>query len=104
MGLPKRVRVFGKVYKVLMERPDGGSCGECDFDSTTIRVAPDLSPVVQADTFLHEVLHATLHEMQVGLSYKTEEKAVNAIATGLTGVLQDNPEVCKYLTSNHNKE
>lgn len=104
MALPRSVRVFGKVYTVLRERPADGSLGECEFEATAIRVAPDAAPVLQADTFLHEVLHAILHEMQVCLPYKTEEKAVNAIATGLTGVLQDNPEVCKYLTSNHNKE
>lgn len=50
----------------------------------------------EQDTLLHEVLHSILR--QQGRTYtRAEEVYVTAIATGLLGVLHDNPALAAYL-------
>lgn len=52
------------------------------------------NPVLEVDTFIHEILHAL--EYKMGLEHN--EHYVNRFAAGLTQVLKDNPTVLRYIT------
>ena len=56
----------------------------------TIEVATDQPPAEQAETLIHELLHAiwSSRHMKARL---TEESAVTQLASGLATVLRDNP-------------
>lgn len=99
-----RVRILGQVYEIRWEPPADGSRGECDYVIKRIHVDPSYAPVEQADTLLHEILHGVVWGMKLGLSPSKEEKIVCALASGLTAVLQDNPQLRAYLLQDHNKE
>jgi hypothetical protein len=77
------------------------ACGECLPDTKTLRVAPDQGPLDEADTAIHEVLHACLaHDgfRRHRYSQQTEEFFVNSLATGLARALRDNPHFLKWLS------
>jgi hypothetical protein len=57
----------------------------------------DLPASEEADTVLHEILHAILFQMAVLLPPDVEEQFVRSAATGLYAVLQDNPQLAKWL-------
>lgn len=50
----------------------------------------------EANTLLHEILHAICHCYNLHLSEKLEEKVVCNITNGLMEVLSRNPELLKY--------
>lgn len=57
-----------------------------------IEIDPNLTPPDQAETLIHEILHALWHYM--GLPEKApEERVVEALSLGLATVLRDNPEL-----------
>jgi hypothetical protein len=53
--------------------------------------------IEECDTVFHETLHGILGVMQTRLDPDIEEQAVSALATGIIGVLQDNPAFAKWL-------
>ncbi len=100
MRVPRSIRLGGKEWSVKRSRGLLAEevSGECDYDNATIRLATKLSPFDLKDTLLHEVLHAILGQQSSWFrSVEEEEQYVLAIATGLTGVLQDNPEFAQWL-------
>lgn len=93
MNIPKAVNILGKKYKVIMEEPKDGDYGECNYRHTTIKVSPKQSADSQADTLLHEILHAISEELQ----YPLQEKQVRLTATALMSVMRANPALVAYL-------
>lgn len=53
--------------------------------------------VEQANTLIHETLHAIFHTQGILVDHDTEELVVNAMANGLTQVLRDNPEWIEFV-------
>lgn len=103
---PDTIRVFGRTYIINYEQAGGlgqDRVGSCDNNLQIITVDANQSLVEEVDTVLHEVLHAIFYTMKIGLDMDTEEKVVSALATGLVGVLQDNPEFSKWLIENKSK-
>ncbi|UCR91162.1 hypothetical protein [Ralstonia phage RpT1] len=98
MSRPQRVRINGRRW--TLEYPeaidDEGTYGITYYDSHLIQVRSGLAPIEEADTVIHEVLHALIASM--GLTVPDEEPIVRALASGLTGVLADNPTLLKHLT------
>lgn len=95
---PKALRVLGKPYVVTYEDLSGqGNLGLCHNPEHEIDIHEGQPPIEEADTLLHEVMHAIFYQMGIGLSYKQEEHVVRRLATGLTAVFQDNPSFLKYL-------
>jgi hypothetical protein len=96
---PRRIRVLGKRYDIKYlpteQLPD--VYGLCHKGDQRIEVRDGLPDGEEVDTVLHEVLHAILHGMGVQLPEATEEKFVLATASGLVGVLQDNPQFARWL-------
>jgi hypothetical protein len=71
--------------------------GLCFNGAQRIDIMDELPEGEEVDVVLHEILHAILFQMSVRLPMKVEEQFVLATATGLTAVLQDNPQFAKWL-------
>lgn len=96
--IPSTLRISGCDWAVKAARLDG-LYGQSADASKTITVDIDNCGGLfnVADTLLHEVMHSVLR--QQGRVYTDEEEVyVRALATGLTGVLRDNPALLRYLT------
>lgn len=102
-ALPKTIRVMGKnlrVYRKPRADMPEEATGYYHRDQGKIGIARELSPAEEADTALHEVLHAIIAQTVPGeMTEEAEEKVVYAVASGLYGVLQDNPKFAQYLTA-----
>lgn len=94
---PSVIRVAGRDWAVVTaDLSDIQAVGLSDPTTHTITLHPGQSLAHEQDTLLHEVMHAVLR--QQGRPYSTtEERYVTALATGLLGVLHDNPALTKYL-------
>lgn len=100
---PDTIRVFGRTYTFNYETAGGlgqDRVGSCDNLHQIITIDAQQSLVEEADTVLHEVMHAIFYTMKIGLDIDTEEKVVSALASGLVGVFQDNPEFAQWLIEN----
>ena len=99
MKFPKAVRIAGRQWAIRRRRTSTlvDCVGLCHYDKGVIDVALSQTPFDTRDTTLHEVLHAILLNAGFQRSTDEEERYVLALATGLTGVLQDNPEFAKWL-------
>lgn len=97
--LPKKVRILGRDYKILIKDDMEGLAGECRCTACQIDIQDEQHPVEEADTVLHEILHAIHYLMDIGLSHKLEEHVVRKVATGLTQVFLDNPKLLIYLAN-----
>ncbi len=93
MKIPKTVNILGKRYTIALEEPKDGDYGECNYRHTTLKVSPKQSPDSQADTLLHEILHAVAEELQ----YAMHEKQVRLTATALVSVMRANRGLVAYL-------
>ena len=72
------------------------SYGQCDKQRGIIYICTHLDAIVVADTFLHEIMHAVWHEYNLQDDDR-EERIVHTLATGLTQVMHDNPELLTWL-------
>lgn len=83
MKLPKKIKVFGKEYKLLKEKT--GYAGLCDKEEKTISICPSHKNSYEIlHTLIHEIAHATWHENSIGqteLNSQVEEIMANSIAT-----------------------
>ena len=96
--IPDTLRISGCDWSVKTARLDG-LYGQSSDASKTITLDLDNCAGMfnTADTLLHEVMHSVLR--QQGRVYADEEEVyVRALATGLAGVLRDNPSLRLYLT------
>lgn len=78
------LNVLGAEYTVKIERMSKSTYGDCDTDKKVIRL--NNRKELSAETLLHEVLHAALHESGVGFLLHQEgleEAVVRAIEHGL---------------------
>lgn len=99
----KRVRINGidwTIKKLRSKKPiDGDADGLCVYDDHEVQVRGGLAPLAEADTILHELFHAILHSQGREQGGDLEELYVRALATGLLGVIRDNPQLLKWLTT-----
>lgn len=98
--LPQSVRIGYRTYAVKAISPIAATSremfGECDNCLGEIRIRADLDPVKQANTLLHEVLHACWYVANVD-DGDNQERTVTALANILTQVWRDNPELVAFL-------
>ena len=94
---PEAVRLMGRTFLINYVRgsvlADDTDFGHIDFYSQLINISDNLTPVEEADTVLHELIHAI--DLSMGL--EMSEHQVHHLATGLIALFQDNPEVALYL-------
>lgn len=93
-SVPKSVRIFGREYSIKVE-PLEDVVGLCYEAEQRISIAPDQTPIEEADTVLHETLHGLDYVLGMGLT----EEQVRGTASGLIGILKDNPKFLRYLAS-----
>lgn len=95
MPRPAAVRILGKRYTIEWCNPRdiGDDYGECRSHECAIKVSTEQAEIQQRDTLLHEICHGVDFEMDTKLT----ERATRLMATGLLGVLRDNPELVAYL-------
>lgn len=72
------------------ESGDEGADGKFRPQVARIDISPDLAPARQAETLVHELLHACWFATSLP-EKPTEEVAVTALAKQLCQVLRDNP-------------
>jgi len=96
---PQSVRILGKTHSINYKPSDEmqNSYGLCFNGRQRIDIQGDLPSGEEADTVLHEILHAILFQMAVLLPTEIEEQFVRPAASGLHAVLQDNPQFAKWL-------
>ena len=80
--------------------------GEYDSNKSVMLINSNLSNIEEANTFLHELLHASIWisglstEGGVLEQKKREEIVVNALANNLAQVFRDNKWILPYLKTN----
>lgn len=95
MVLPQNIRIIGRDAPVLKLEELPEKLGEFDYDTFTIRIKAGQHPLAEADTVLHECLHAIDDCFQLNLT----ERQVYCTATGIIALLRDNKEFVQYLVN-----
>ena len=99
---PRIIKVLGRAYVISYEPALNlgvPSIGLCDNSNLVIHVLDGQHPVEESDTLIHELLHAIWFIMSIDHGGLDEESVVRRLASGLTGVFLDNPELLAYLQS-----
>lgn len=92
--MPSSVVILGRVYNIdQKDFIDGDLLGQCDSDALKIMIKKNQPEILEADTLLHEILHAIDDAMQT----KMKERQVHCTATGLLALFKDNPDFVKYM-------
>jgi len=95
----KSLRIGCRKYSVQewadAEMMTTDSYGQCDKQRGIIYICTHLDPIVVADTFLHEIMHAIWHEYNLQDSDQ-EERIVHTLSTGLVQVMHDNPQLLTW--------
>ena len=97
MIIPEKVKIGIHEFEVeLTEGIKGDSTnkitnkmGECFFDELILKVSKQYPPAKQHETFLHEIVHATLYEMEED-KLAGNEKFVSLLAKHLYILLTEN--------------
>ena len=101
---PEAVRLMGRTFLLNYVKgsvlADNHDFGHIDFYNQVINISDNLTPVEEADTVLHELIHAV--DLSMGL--EMSEHQVHHLATGLIALFQDNPEVALYLAEDKFKK
>ncbi len=93
------IRIGPHTYTVkrVKSRKIGGDCAQIDYARLSISVSTDLVSTYAKQSLLHEIIHGVLEN--AGIRDQHDEQLVDAMATGILGVLRDNPDVVSYLVS-----
>lgn len=101
---PKFLRIIGKVHEIAylptghaeLKEGEDTFAGRIDNDRQRIVIEDSQTLASEQDTVLHEVLHGIESAMDV----EVPETVTRRMATGILGVLKDNPEFLDYLKRN----
>ena len=99
---PRTIKVLGRTYVISYEPALNlgvPNVGMCDNYNLVIHVLDGQHQVEEADTLIHELLHAIWFIMSIDHGGLDEEAVVLRLASGLVGVFLDNPELLAYLQS-----
>lgn len=107
MKPPKRITVGPHTYRVVVDRgaidrisaQADRHVGQCDHETLTITVDPDLAPSQMAETVLHETLHAAMSLIGACdvLSFDQEESVVRRLSPVLLEALRANERLVSWL-------
>lgn len=100
--LPKQLKIANYIYKVILVSEldvEGESCyGIHDPVKLEIKLKNNQIKYQEADTLLHEILHALFVVTHIkDVKEPTEEFVVASVAAGLCQVFMDNPQLRKYI-------
>lgn len=93
--LPEHLKIGYEVYRVSLGTADFELQGECDHERGTIILAQNATPRRRMATLMHEILHACWDQAEMSdiADHDKEEQIVNRLASVLTAVLLDNPQL-----------
>ena len=93
-ALPKSVKVGPVVYdvKIAPRLAADGAYGAFARPEALIEIHPDMAMSMQEITLWHELVHIILVHGGIRVH---EEVVIDALAHGIVGVLQDNPDLTK---------
>ena len=96
MTIPKKIKVGGLTYKVLIvDQIDGDDAsGITDPKTLTIKIIK-CHPNVMEQTFIHELLHA--------INFEKEQEEVEFLSMSLYQVIKDNPKLFNRLSKKEEK-
>lgn len=97
MTLPRTLKILGRRVTVRSVKELTDAVGEWKAGEYLIEIVRGQEPLDEADTLLHEVMHATLHCQGRENGGEVEEAYVRALATGMLIVLRENPKLTQYL-------
>lgn len=98
MKRPARVTVVGRRWTIeYLRRTEHNVYGMTYYDEHRIVIRDGLLPIEEADTLLHEVMHALIASAGITIPDTEEEPIVRALASTLTGVLKENPTFRRYI-------
>lgn len=101
MDRPTTVRVLNHDYSIDWVTGVAAirweDCGECEYNTQEIRVNTARSLQSQADTLLHEIMHAVIYHLGLDDNMGDTEHVVRLVATTLCTVWRDNPSVIGWL-------
>lgn len=103
---PTALRIMGRNYSVVWEDDIllGTDClGRTYSQQCAIVVKTGQHPVEEADTLLHEILHAVWYCMSIAEGGADEEAVVRRMASGLTQVFMDNGHLINYVADIYNQ-
>ncbi len=90
--MPKFVKVGPLTYRmqeVTEEMLGDGVMGHESFRTGTISILATLEPVFKQESLWHELLHIIAEQHNIDLN----EGQIDALATGVMQVIQDNPDL-----------
>jgi hypothetical protein len=93
MTPPEVIRVLGRDIPITFVDELPRAFGEYDYLTQIVRIRTGQQPAFEADTLLHELIHAIDDVMFLGM----KERQVHCVASGMIAVLKDNPEFLDYL-------
>lgn len=99
MKLPSKVRIAGLDYKITPCDYVYHKRRYAEFDATGREIRIDGNPNNHynvLDTLLHEIMHGIYWGYNIK-DEDEEERTVTAMATGLSQVLLDNPDLVKWI-------
>jgi hypothetical protein len=87
MQIPRQVKILGHIYSVKeYESFSSDTFGSHDPNTLTIRLNNNKNDSQIASTFLHEIIEAVNHLLELGL----EHRQISGLESGLYQVLKDN--------------
>ena len=95
--IPKRLRINGRVFRITALPADSPSLGLMQGDDGELQIKASADSFVTKDTVLHEVMHAVRYMQGREDGGEVEEDYVRSLATGVLGVLRDNPTFARWL-------
>jgi hypothetical protein len=99
--LPSSIKVGHRNLSVVLVEDDtlGDARGDFHNYRARIRVSNALIPADQAETMLHEILHACW-SVGSAIPSQYEEIAVEMLAGGLAQIWADNPQLIGWISNN----
>ena len=106
--MPSSIKVGPHVYAVILtptsgmppvsDEDDRKCLGTCEFDKLIIRIKKGLRKSKAQETLWHEIQHACTYPELIDTT-ATDERFIDYTSSSLLGVIKDNPDLIRYLTS-----
>jgi hypothetical protein len=94
MQLPTSLNIVGREVPIIVVDVFPEQLGEYNYDDYSIKIKSGQHPLAEADTLLHECIHAIDDCFQLKMS----ERQVYCLAVGVLALLRDNKSMMPYLT------
>jgi len=94
MQLPASLNIVGREVPIRVVDVFPEQLGEYNYDDYSIKIKSGQHPLAEADTLLHECIHAIDDCFQLKMS----ERQVYCLAVGVLALLRDNRDMLAYLT------